>query len=98
VAKIGQFNPQENNPNDGYREAPPPMPNGWTPMFVADSSVERSKKNPDNQMVRMKLQVCEDVLPDYKGRMVFENYNLFHSNAETVKIAKDQFSKLLLRS
>ncbi len=67
---------------------PEPLPVGTYPVAVTAS--ER-KENDKGWGLKVVLTVLDG---DYKGRQVYEQFNLSHTNPDTVRIAQEQFSAL----
>lgn len=67
-----------------------PIPKGKYPVIV-ESSEMLPFKNAEGSKLALKLQIIDG---EYKGRKLFDNLNLEHSNKQTVEIAQRQLSAL----
>lgn len=79
------FDATQHKPATG---TPEPLPVGTYPVAV--TSAER-KDNDKGWGLKVVLTVLDG---EYQGRQVYEQYNLSHTNADTVRIAQEQFSAL----
>ena len=68
--------------------APEPLPVGTYPVAV--TAAER-KDNEKGWGLKVVLTVLDG---QYQGRQIYEQFNLSHTSADTVRIAQEQFSAL----
>ena len=68
------------------------FPPGDYPLEVVDTDLKPTKAG-DGEYLAVTFEVADG---QYKGRKVFENFNLSNPNAEAERIAKSQFAALCL--
>ena len=67
------------------------LPPGRYTVSVTGTDVRESKKDSRNKYVWVELTVLSEAC---KGRKLFQMYNLWNSNAQTVTIAEAEFARL----
>ena len=70
-----------------------PVPAGWYPMAVDESSIEPTKDNATTGSYYVKIRTTIVDGP-CKGRKIFRNFNLKNTNPEAERIGAAQFSAL----
>ena len=81
------FETTQYKPSEGYT----PLPAGEYPVRVSNTEKLENKKGNGHQ-----LKVTFDVLDgDFKGRKIFNSFNLWHDSEKTRDIAREQFSGLI---
>ena len=68
--------------------APEPVPLG---TYLVEITKTEKKLNDNGWGLSVEFTIADG---EYKGRKVFEQYNLQHTNPDTVRIAQEQFSAL----
>lgn len=81
------FNAAAVEPDAGAPEA---VPAGWY-IVAADQSENKPTKDGINTYTKFRFSILDGV---YKGRKVFHNFNLVHTNPQTSEIAQRQLSAL----
>lgn len=67
---------------------PEPLPIG---TYLVEITKTEKKPNDNGWGLAVEFTVADG---DFKGRKIFEQYNLQHTNPDTVRIAQEQFSAL----
>ncbi|MCU0812732.1 MAG: DUF669 domain-containing protein [Thiobacillaceae bacterium] len=60
------------------------LPAGWYPVMIVDEE-QKEAKSGNGEYVKMTLEVTEG---PYKGRKLWEQFSLWHTNPQTVEIAQ----------
>ncbi len=79
------------DPTLGEMGALDPLPAGEYLCVISDIAPTATKDG-KSQYLKVELEVIED---DYKGRKVFSNLNLWHSNPQVVEIAKKELNSII---
>lgn len=88
MAQLGiAFNSQQVAPDTGRAE---PFPEGRYLLHVINSDVKQSSSG-KGTLLSLELEVYEGT---YKGRRVFENINIVHTNPQAQNIGQSQLSAL----
>lgn len=91
MARLGSaFDPnqhEEHRPRD-------PLPPGWYVMTIAGSDVKQAQSTQNAAYLQIDLEVDENYHPSHKGAKAWERLNLWHPNADTVRIAKSKLTSI----
>lgn len=80
------INTDELPENEEYQE----LPDGDYPCIVIESEIKETQAG-DGSFLKLTLQVFDG---DYKGRLIWENLNLYNKNDTTVKIAEQTLKSI----
>lgn len=80
------YNTEELPDSEDYAE----LPEGDYPCIISESELKDTKAG-DGQYLKLTFQVFEG---DFKGRLIWENLNLYNKNETAVKIAEQTLKKI----